>query len=92
MEREPRYSSDPGPRAVGRVTGRVRLGPVIGRVPPIERAHTEIAHFHELPKPVFSDTSGVRRRRLRAGALTVGALLLILLLAFWISQLSGALE
>jgi hypothetical protein len=92
MERKPRPASDSDPRAVGRVTGRVRLGPVVGRVPPIEQAHTEVTHFDELPKPVFSDTSGLRRQRLRAGSLAVGALLLILLLAFWISQLSGALE
>ncbi|MCM4084827.1 hypothetical protein [Paractinoplanes hotanensis] len=46
----------------------------------------------ELPKPVFADTSGRRHRRLRRASFVVGALLLIMLIAFWISQLSGAVR
>ncbi|MBM2616355.1 hypothetical protein JIG36_12385 [Actinoplanes sp. LDG1-06] len=61
-------------------------------MPPIEQAHTEIAHFEELPKPVFADTSGIRHRRLRRVTYAVGALLLTVLIAFWISQLTGALR
>ncbi|MDY7090183.1 MAG: hypothetical protein SYR96_34470 [Actinomycetota bacterium] len=90
MKRRPHPDSDSGPRAVGRVTGRVHLGPAVGRVPPIERAHTEITHLDEPPKPVFADTSGIRHRRLNWVSYAVAALLLTLLLAFWISQLSGA--
>ena len=91
MERR-QPANESHPRAVGRVTGRVRLGPVVGRVPPIERAHTEIAQFDELPKPVFADASGLRHRRLRRVSFVVGALLLVVLIAFWISQLSGAVR
>lgn len=91
MERR-QPANESRPRAVGRVAGRVRLGPAVGRVPPIERAHTEIAHLDELPKPVFADTSGRRHRRLRRASFVVGALLLIMLIAFWISQLSGAVR
>ncbi|GAA0504784.1 hypothetical protein Ade02nite_70730 [Paractinoplanes deccanensis] len=74
---------------MGRVAGRVRTGRVSGRVAPIERAATEVAHFDETPRPVFHDPEGTRRRRLRVVAYVVGLVLLVVLLAFWLSQLSG---
>lgn len=69
--------------------GRVRIGRVVGQVRPNEQAHTDVAHFDELPAPVFADDSRVRRRRLRRLSYAVVVLLLALLLAFWLSQLSG---
>lgn len=69
--------------------GRVPVGPVVARVRPIEQARTDVAHFDELPPPVFADPSGVRRVRLRRLSYAVGLLLLLLLLAFWLSQLGG---
>lgn len=78
------------PRAVGRVAGRVRVGPVAGRVPPIGQARTDVARVPEPPPPVFADPAGVRRRRLRRLLYTVVGLLFLLLLAFWLSQVGGA--
>ncbi|MEU4421562.1 hypothetical protein AB0F81_13120 [Actinoplanes sp. NPDC024001] len=75
------------PRAVGRVAGRVRSGPVIGRVSPIEQARTDIAPLDELPPPVFADPNGLRRRRLRRLAYAFVLLLVLLLASFWMSQL-----
>ncbi|SNY59192.1 hypothetical protein [Paractinoplanes atraurantiacus] len=89
MARKRRAQGQTTPRAVGRVAGRVRVGRVSGRVPPIDRASTEVAHFDEAPRPVFHDPAGGRRRRLRIAAYVVGLALLVLLLAFWFSQLSG---
>jgi hypothetical protein len=77
------------PRAVGRVAGRVRVGRVVGRVQPLEQAQTNIARFDEPPMPVFADLSGVRRRRLRRISYAIVGLIVVLLLAFWLSQLSG---
>jgi hypothetical protein len=73
---------------VGRVAGRVRSGPVVGRTPPIEQAHTEIAHLDEPPPPTFADPGGVRRKRLRRLGYAVALLLLLLLVSFWLSQFS----
>jgi hypothetical protein len=77
------------PRAVGRVVGRVRLTRVIGRVPPNEQAQTDVTHFEELPPPVFADDSRVRRRRVRRLSYAIVLLLLALVVAFWVIQISG---
>jgi hypothetical protein len=47
-----------------------------------------VARFDEPPAPVFADRSGIRRRRLRRLAYAVVTLVVVLLLAFWLSQLS----
>ncbi|GIF01778.1 hypothetical protein [Paractinoplanes rishiriensis] len=73
---------------MGRVVGRVRVGPVIGQVKPIERAKTEVTHLDDQHPAVFADPGGTRRRRLRKLAYVVGALLFALLLAFWLSQVA----
>ncbi|GAA4607234.1 type VI protein secretion system component VasF [Actinoplanes octamycinicus] len=69
------------------MAGRVRVRPVAGRVRPIERALTELARLDEPPPPVFADPGGRRRRRLRLWSSTAGMLVLVLVLAFWLSQL-----
>lgn len=74
---------------MGRVAGRVRVGRVVGRVRPIEQARTDVAHFDEPPTPIFADPSGARRRRLRLFSYAVVSVAVVLLLAFWLSQLSG---
>jgi hypothetical protein len=68
--------------------GRVRLGPVIGQVRPIERAETEVTHRDDRQPAVFADPGGARRRWLRRVAYGVGVLLFAVLLAFWISQVA----
>ncbi|KUL23522.1 hypothetical protein ADL15_45970 [Actinoplanes awajinensis subsp. mycoplanecinus] len=74
---------------MGRVAGRVHAGPVIGRVPPLERARTDVAPLDGMPPPVFADPSGVRRRRLRRLSYAVAVLLVVLAVGFWLSQLLG---
>jgi len=55
---------------------------------PIEQARTDIARFDEPPMLAFADLSGVRLRRLRRTSYAVVGLVVALLLAFWLSQLS----
>jgi hypothetical protein len=74
---------------VGRVAGRARTGPVVGRARPNELAHTEVTHIEPPPPPVFADPRGVRRRWLRWLSVAVVILLVLALLGFWLSQLSG---
>ncbi|MBG0561508.1 hypothetical protein [Actinoplanes aureus] len=91
MNRRRRARRDATPRAVGRVVGRVRVGRVVGRVPPNEQAQTDVAHFDEIPPPVFADDSRVRRRRLRRLSYAVVLLAVALLVAFWLSQIIGGM-
>jgi hypothetical protein len=59
----------------------------MGKAPALDRAHTEVlSPGTELLEPVFVDSSGARRRRLRRFAYVVGTLLLIVMLLVWLSQ------
>ncbi|GIF01306.1 hypothetical protein [Paractinoplanes rishiriensis] len=89
MSLQRRTRRGPTPRAVGRVVGRVRVSRVVGRVRPNEHAPTDVVRLDELPTPVFADDSRVRRRRLRRLSYGIVFLLLLALLAFWLSQISG---
>jgi hypothetical protein len=80
--RDDRRSRTPRP------VGRARIGRGVGRAPTPDRAPTEMLRIDaDARPPVFVDDSGARRRRLRRIALTVGAVLLLILLVLWASQL-----
>jgi hypothetical protein len=79
---------------VGRVAmpgkvGRARVGRAVGRAPTPARAPTDVIRPGEEPPPVFVDASGRRRRRLRRTMYAIGAILLLALLALWLSQVGG---
>lgn len=81
-----------GRAPVRRTVGRARVGQAIGRAPSAQRARTQLLRLgDETPEAVFVDSSGARRRRLRRLSYALGALLLLLLLGFWLSQLGGFL-
>ncbi len=70
--------------------GRARVGQAVGKAQLPERAVTEAVRMG-VPeaKPVFVDPSGARRRRMRWSAYAAGVVLVLVLLAVWVSQLSG---
>jgi hypothetical protein len=73
-----------------RPTGRARLGRAVGKAPLPERAATAVIRDgRQEPRPVFVDPSGVRRRRIRRTVYALGVLLLLVLLALWLSQFLG---
>lgn len=67
------------------------MGQAIGKAVPMERSHTELLRpaGADLPQPVFVDSSGVRRRRLRWLAYLLGVLLVVTLAVVAWSQLGG---
>ncbi|MGI5240565.1 hypothetical protein [Dactylosporangium sp. CA-139066] len=74
-----------------RPMGRARIDRAVGKAPLPERAATAvIRNGRQEPRPVFVDPSGARRRRVRRAAYAVGVLLLLVLLALWLSQFLGA--
>lgn len=83
-------------RHVGRVrvghtvAGRAALGRAVGRAWTPERAPTDVMKVpRPATPPVFVDPSGARRRRVRRIAYGLGALLLLVLLVLWLSQIGG---
>jgi hypothetical protein len=71
--------------------GTAKVGTAVGKAVPLERSHTELLRppGSDLPPPVFVDSSGVRRRRLRWLAYLLGVLLVVTLALVWWSQLGG---
>lgn len=66
------------------------MGRAVGKAPLPENAKTEMFRVGEGgPPPVFVDPTGDRRRRLRRTAYAVGMLLIVALIAVWVSQLVG---
>jgi hypothetical protein len=86
--------SDENPTGRARVRrpthGRARVGRSVGKAQLPERAVTEVVKA-DVPdaKPVFVDPSGARRKRMRWSAYAAGAVLILVLLVIWLSQLSG---
>jgi hypothetical protein len=74
-----------------RPAGTAKVGKAVGKAVPLERSHTELLTppGTDLPRPVFVDSSGVRRRRLRWLAYLLGVLLVVALALVWWSQLGG---
>jgi hypothetical protein len=99
VEREHTSVDGPAPRrmrhhvgraAVPRAVGQAPVGIAVGQAAPLDRAATSVLKIgSELPPPVFVDPSGTRRRRLRRITYALGALVLIVLVALWLSQLGG---
>ena len=77
------------PRGTDKAVGRAKVGRSVGKVPPVDRAHTDVVRMEDLPQPVFVDPSGARRRRLRRLSYAIGFLLLLALAGFWLSQFGG---
>jgi hypothetical protein len=76
-----------------RPTGRARVGRAVGKAPLPERASTSIIRDgRQEPTPVFVDPSGSRRKRLRRFAYVVGALLVVAMLALWLSQFGSSVR
>jgi hypothetical protein len=70
--------------------GRARVGRAVGKAATPENAKTELFAVGEAgPPPVFVDATGGRRRWLRRTAYGVGMLLILALVAIWVSQLTG---
>jgi len=70
-----------------RPVGRARVDRAVGKAPLPERAPTSVMRVGPLrPPPVFVDPSGARRKRVRRIAYLAGALLVLALLVFWLSQ------
>jgi hypothetical protein len=74
-----------------RPAGTAKVGKAVGKAVPMDRAHTEVigSAGTDPSRPVFVDSSGVRRRRLRWLAYVLGALLVVALTLVWWSQLGG---
>ncbi|GID29700.1 hypothetical protein Abr02nite_46830 [Paractinoplanes brasiliensis] len=70
--------------------GRARVGRAVGKAPLPGNAKTEMFRVGAGdPPPVFVDPTGGRRRWLRRTAYGVGMLLIVALIAVWVSQLVG---
>ncbi|HET6484433.1 MAG TPA: hypothetical protein VFG35_30930 [Actinoplanes sp.] len=68
--------------------GRARVGRAVGKAQLPEHAKTEMFEVGEhAPPPVFVDPTGGRRRLLRRTAYGIGVLLILALVAIWVSQL-----
>jgi len=79
--------AEPGRRRIG----RARVGRAVGKARMPERAVTDVIRPETAAAaPVFVDPSGGRRRRVRRTAYAIGVLLLLILAAIWLSQLSGS--
>ena len=65
------------------------MGRAVGKAQLPEHAKTEMFEVGEhAPPPVFVDPSGGRRRWLRRTAYAVGMLLVLALVAVWVTQLA----
>src|SRR5262245_31049951 len=85
------------PKHVARVAvsgrgGRARVGQARGRAKTPDQQHTEVFGLGDEPKPVFVDSTGRRRRRLRHVTYGIGGLLLLALVTLWLSQIGGAVR
>ena len=70
--------------------GRARVGQAVGKAKHPDHAHTAaIPQDVPLTRPVFVDPSGRRRHRQRLLVCLVGLLLVLAVVAIWVSQLSG---
>jgi hypothetical protein len=84
---------DVGRAPVTRHVGRARLGRARGVAATPDRAGTEVVPLGVEPAPpVFVDSSGRRRRRLRRLTYLVGFALLVALVLLWLSQLGGPIR
>ncbi|MBM2621455.1 hypothetical protein JIG36_38725 [Actinoplanes sp. LDG1-06] len=73
--------------------GRARVGRAVGKAATPENARTEMFEVGEAgPPPVFVDPTGGRRKWLRRTAYAVGVLLILALIAIWVSQLVGSAD
>lgn len=71
--------------------GRARVGSAVGKAQMPQRAVTAVfLRDSSAALPVFVDPGGGRRRRVRRVAFVVGLLLVLILTAVWLSQLSGS--
>lgn len=71
--------------------GRARVGRAVGKAQLPERAATSILRGgRQEPTPVFVDPSGARRKRIRRIAYLIGVLLVLALLALWLSQFASS--
>ncbi|WP_433293404.1 hypothetical protein ACQP2F_30530 [Actinoplanes sp. CA-030573] len=61
----------------------------VGKAPTPERALTDVIRDDTPPAPIFVDPSGSRRRRVRWIAYVIGLLLIVVVVAVWITQLTG---
>jgi hypothetical protein len=69
--------------------GRARVGRAVGKAPLPEHAKTEMFKVGDhTPPPVFVDPSGGRRRWIRRTAYAIGVLLILALIAVWVTQLA----
>jgi hypothetical protein len=68
--------------------GRARVGRAVGKAQLPEHAKTEMFEIGDhAPPPVFVDPSGGRRRWIRRTAYAVGLVLILALIAVWVTQL-----
>ena len=70
--------------------GRARVGQAVGKAKHPDHAPTA-AIPHDVPtaRPVFVDPSGKRRHRQRLLVSLLGLLLVLAVVAIWVSQLTG---
>jgi hypothetical protein len=72
----------------GPAVGRAAIGRARGVAPTPDRAGTEVVPLGTEPgPPVFVDSSGRRRRRLRRLTYLIGFAVLVALVVLWLSQL-----
>jgi hypothetical protein len=71
--------------------GRARVGQAVGKAVLPENAATDVFH-DDAPTvpPVFVDPSGARRKWLRLTGYAIGVLVVVVLAAVWITQLTGS--
>ncbi len=84
----PSPTTKPTAQPTTRKAGRARVGQAVGKAPPLERAKTALIKpsTGDLTQPIFVDSSGSRRRRLRWLAYLLGAVLVLVLMLLWFSQ------